>query len=137
MSKFVERSVLVIDDIASLREALSNCLRKLGFKKISTAVDGKDAWEKLKAKADAGEPFELIFSDINMPHCHGIDLVKLVRGSEVYKETPLLMVSTENEVGIILDAIDAGADNYILKPFTPDTIKVKIMETAKKKGLAP
>ena len=71
-----------------------------------------------------------------MPNCHGIDLVKMIRGSEVYTETPIIMVSTENEVGIIMDAIEAGADNYILKPFTPDTVKGKIVETAKKKGLS-
>lgn len=135
MGKFTERSVLIADDIASLREALGNCLRKLGFSNITTAVDGKDAWEKLKAKAEEGKPIELIFSDINMPHCHGIDLVKLIRASEVYKETPILMVSTENEVDIIMDAVEAGADNYILKPFNPNTVKDKITETAKKKGL--
>ena len=101
MSAFTERKVIVIDDIASLREALSGCLRKLGFKDISSAVDGKDAWEKLKTHADEGKPFELIFSDINMPNCHGIDLVKMIRGSEVYTETPIIMVSTENKVGII------------------------------------
>ncbi len=136
MANFTERRTLVVDDIASVREALSGCLRKLGFSKINSAFDGKDAWEKLKEKADAGEPYELIFSDINMPHCHGIDLVKLIRSSDVYAETPIIMVSTENEVGIIMDAIEAGADNYILKPFTPDTVKAKIVETAKKKGLS-
>lgn len=136
MANFTERRTLVVDDIASLREALSGCLRKLGFNQITSAFDGKDAWEKLKAKADEGQPYELIFSDINMPHCHGIDLVKLIRSSEVYTDTPIIMVSTENEVGIIMDAIEAGADNYILKPFTPDTVKAKIVETAKKKGLS-
>lgn len=136
MAAFTDRKVIVIDDIASLREVLSGCLRKIGFKDITSAVDGKDAWEKLKANADEGKPFELIFSDINMPHCHGIDLVKMIRESDVYKETPIIMVSTENEVGIIMDAIEAGADNYILKPFTPDTVKGKIVETAKKKGLS-
>lgn len=135
MANFTDRRVIVVDDIASLREALSGCLKKLGFSNINSAVDGKDAWEKLKAKADEGTPYELIFSDINMPHCHGIDLVKLIRSSDVYTDTPMIMVSTENEVGIIMDAIEAGADNYILKPFTPDTVKAKILETAKKKGL--
>lgn len=136
MGKFNERTVLIADDIASLREALGTCLRKLGFKEIITAVDGKDAWEKLKAKSEEGKPIELIFSDINMPHCHGIDLVKMIRASEVYKDTPVLMVSTENEVDVIMDAIEAGADNYILKPFNPNTIKEKLVETAKKLGLA-
>lgn len=61
MSKFNERTVLIADDIASLREALGTCLRKLGFKDITTAVDGKDAWAKLKDKAEKGTPVELIF----------------------------------------------------------------------------
>jgi two-component system, chemotaxis family, chemotaxis protein CheY len=124
----LNRKVIVIDDVASIREALANILRKLGFKDISSAVDGKDAYNKLKEVADSS-PFEIIFSDINMPNCSGIELVKLIRGTDVYKATPIIMVSTENEIGIILEAIDAGASNYILKPFTPETVKKKIEET--------
>lgn len=60
----------------------------------------------------------------------------MIRASEVYKETPILMVSIENEVDVIMDAIEAGADNYILKPFNPNTIKEKLVETAKKLGLS-
>lgn len=135
MKNFNEKRILLADDVASIREALKACLLNLGFKSITIAIDGRDAWEKLKNLAKEGTPAEIIFSDINMPNCHGIDLVKLIRNSDDYKETPVIMISTENETEIIMDAIEAGANNYILKPFNPATIKEKLNEIARKENL--
>jgi len=128
--KITKRKILVLDDMATIREAMQSALRKLGFSKIQQSADGQDGWNKLKQNVE--EPFGLIFSDINMPNCNGIEFVKLLRTLDVYKSIPVIMVSSENESHIILDAIAAGANNYVLKPFTPNTIEQKITEVFNK-----
>lgn len=128
--KITSQRVLILDDMATIREAMQVALRKLGFTQIIQAMDGQDGYNKLKANAE--NPFGLVFSDINMPNCNGIEFVKLLRTHEKYKSTPVIMVSSENESHIILDAIAAGANNYILKPFTPKMVEQKIVEVFNK-----
>ena len=120
-----ETKILVVDDMTTVRQEIVACLKILGFKNISEAKNGKEAWEKLRMDAQFDSPFEFIFTDINMPHCNGIQLLKYIRGTETYTTTPVVMISTENEKDIILTAIQEGASNYILKPFTADIIKEK------------
>lgn len=120
--------------MGTIREALISLLKSMGFTNISEAVDGLDAWEKSLEKLAAGSPFEMIFSDINMPKCNGINFLKLVRGNANYKAVPVLMVTSENELNIILDAVQAGANSYILKPFNKVTIEQKINEVFTKRA---
>ena len=136
MGKITERKTLIIDDMAAFRESMQSCLTKIGFQNLSMAMDGKDAWEQIKQAGAAGDPFRLIMSDINMPNCSGVELVKLVRSEPSYNDCLLIMASTENETETIIDVVSAGADNYILKPYTIDTVKAKLVETLKKKGIS-
>lgn len=128
--KITSLRVLILDDMATIREAMQMALRKLGFEHIIQAADGQDGWNKLKASTE--KPFGLVFSDINMPNCNGIEFIKLLRTIDVYKGIPVIMVSSENESHIILDAVAAGANNYILKPFTTNMVEQKIEEVFKK-----
>lgn len=119
--------ILVVDDMPSVRDMVKTTLGAFGFKNVMEASDGNEAWEMIVAEAQANEPFELIVSDINMPKCNGLKLLKMIRANGTFKEVPVLMVSTESETDVIMSAIEAGANNYILKPFTKEIMKEKLI----------
>ena len=122
--------VLIVDDVATYRTALSSFLEKLGFTKIELAEDGNQAFSILTAAKDS-DPFGLVFSDINMPECNGIELVKRIKADASLKSIPVVMVSTENESSMVLDAISLGAANYIIKPFSAEVLIQKLKEVGK------
>lgn len=124
------KRILIVDDVSTYRVALSSFLEKLGFTKIDLAEDGVQAYDMLM-EAQGSEPYGLVFSDINMPNCNGIDLVKKIKSSETLKATPVVMVSTENESSMVLDAISLGAANYIIKPFSAEVLIQKLKEVGK------
>ena len=113
--------ILIVDDFSTMRRIVKTCLKQLGFENITEAEDGKVALEKLKA----GD-FKLIISDWNMPHMMGIDLLKAVRADERLKAVPFLMVTAEAQKENILEAAKAGVSNYIIKPFTADSMSQKL-----------
>jgi two-component system, chemotaxis family, chemotaxis protein CheY len=125
-----QKRILIVDDVSTYRVALSSFLEKLGFENIDVAEDGNIAWDKLM-EAQGTEPYGLVFSDINMPNCNGIELVKRLKSSEILKSTPIVMVSTENESSMVLDAISLGAANYIIKPFSAEVLIQKLKEVGK------
>ncbi len=130
--KFIsEVKVLVVDDMATLRESIVTLLRGVGFTKVSSAQDGVKALIKVEDAFNEKEPYRLILSDINMPECNGIEFLKRLKADDRFKDIPVVMISTENEVAIVMDAIQAGAVNYILKPFTTETLKAKLNEIGK------
>ena len=113
--------VLVVDDFSTMRRIIKNILRQLGFTNIHEADDGSTAWELLnKTKID------FIVSDWNMPEMPGIDLLRKVRASEEYADVPFLMVTAEGLQENIIEAVQAKVSNYIVKPFTAETLGQKI-----------
>lgn len=129
------KRVLVMDDMASIRDAMIMALKGLGFTNITQAIDGQQGIEKVAALG-AEKPFELIFSDIMMPKCTGIEFLKKLRALEYGKKIPVIMVTSENELSTVLEAVEAGANSYVLKPFTPKMIEQKIVEVFTKKAAA-
>ena len=121
----------------SLREALGHCLRKMKLNVIYEASDGEHGFKKAieHAEDDNQKPFDLIFTDLNMPNWNGLDLLKMLRANEHYVETPIFMVTTENEASIVLEAIEAGADEYVIKPFDDAVVKKKVMTVMKKRNM--
>jgi two-component system, chemotaxis family, chemotaxis protein CheY len=113
--------VLVVDDFATMRRILKNILRQIGFSNISEAEDGKDALTMLKKKK-----FDLILCDWNMPEMPGIELLKQVRADDGLKNTPFVMITAEAKKENILAAVQAGVNNYVVKPFTAETISEKL-----------
>ena len=113
--------VLVVDDIATMRRILKNILRQLGFNNVVEADDGTTAWEVLNK-----DKIEFIVSDWNMPKMTGIDLLRKVRASEEFADLPFLMVTAEAQQENIIEAVQAKVSNYIVKPFTAETMKQKI-----------
>ena len=113
--------VLVVDDFATMRRILRGVLKEIGFTKIVEADDGSTALAVLK-KDKVG----LIVSDWNMPEVTGLELLKAVRGDESMKNVPFLMVTAEGQKDSVVQAVQAGVNNYVVKPFTADTIKEKL-----------
>ncbi len=113
--------ILVVDDFSTMRRIVKNLLKQLGYVNIDEAEDGAQAYEKVK-NGDYG----FVVSDWNMPNMDGLDLVKSVRANPDIKDLPILMVTAEAEKDKVIAAIQAGVSNYIVKPFTGDTLKEKM-----------
>lgn len=115
--------VLVVDDMLTMRKIISRILKEIGFSDIVEVHDGAQALEQLE-KPDAA--FGLVVSDWNMPNMTGIDLLKKVRASDKLKKTPFLMITAEAEQLQVAEAVRAGVDNYVIKPFDAKTLKSKL-----------
>jgi two-component system chemotaxis response regulator CheY len=113
--------ILVVDDFSTMRQIVKKSLKQLGFNNITEAVDGADALNKLQS-----EEFKFVISDWNMPNMMGIELLKAIRGDEKLKSLPFLMVTAEAQKDNILEAAKAGVSQYIIKPFTVDSLEQKI-----------
>lgn len=113
--------VLVVDDFSTMRRIVKNILRQLGFNNMVEADDGTTAWEILNK-----DNIQFIVSDWNMPKMTGIELLRKVRASEEFADIPFLMVTAEAQQENIIEAVQAKVSNYIVKPFTAETMKQKI-----------
>ena len=116
-------NILIVDDMAAMRKILKTLLAQLGYKNVDEAEDGKQALEKLRQNPDK---YDLVITDWNMPNMTGIELVQAIRSDEKLKHLPVLMVTAEAKKENVLMAIKAGVNNYIVKPFTAETLKEKI-----------
>jgi len=113
--------VMIVDDFATMRRILRNILKQIGFKNIIEAEDGKHALKELKK-----EKVDLIMCDWNMPEMPGIELLKNIRSDDELKEIPFVMVTAEAQKDNILEAVKSGVSNYVVKPFTAETITEKL-----------
>ena len=113
--------VLVIDDSRAMRSILRNIVKSMGFDCVE-AVNGKEAMEKVTT---AG-PFDLALVDWNMPEMTGLEFVTAVRGMSQHGQMRIMMVTTEVEMSQVMRALEAGANEYVMKPFTPEILRDKI-----------
>ena len=118
--------VLIVDDFATMRRILKNILKQLGFKNLVEADDGTTAWDVLES-----QKIDLIISDWNMPKMTGLELLKKVRASDKYKTSPFLMVTAEAQKQNVIEAVQAGVSNYVVKPFTAEAISDKLSKILK------
>lgn len=113
--------VLIVDDFSTMRRIVRNILRQIGLNNVVEADDGTTAWDVLNR-----DKIDFIVSDWNMPKMTGIELLRKVRSSEQFADIPFLMVTAEAQQENIIEAVQAKVSNYIVKPFTADTMKQKI-----------
>lgn len=118
---------LVVDDFSTMRRIVRNLLKELGFANVQEAEDGVDALNKLR-----GEAFEFVVTDWNMPNMTGIELLKAIRADVALKHLPVLMVTAEAKKENIIEAAQAGASGYIVKPFTAATLDEKLKKIFEK-----
>ena len=112
---------LVVDDSSTIRRLMKPILRNMGFKQVDEAEDGALALELISKNH-----FDIIFLDWNMPKTSGIEVLEKLRADERTRLTPVIMVTAEAEQDHILSAIKAGVTNYIVKPFSENTICKKV-----------
>ena len=114
-------NAIVIDDSKAVRSILTNFLEELGFE-VTQAGDGEEALEQLKRNGET----TVAMVDWNMPNMDGYDFIRAVRSNQAYDSTRLVMVTTETEMSQVTKALDAGADEYVMKPFTKEMIVEKL-----------
>ncbi|MDR0869129.1 MAG: response regulator [Planctomycetota bacterium] len=114
--------ILVVDDSSTMRRIICNTLKTVGQEDVVQAGDGVEALAVLEKNPDV----KLILSDWNMPNMNGLDFLKKVRETKSKEDLPTVMVTTEAEKTNVVTAIKAGANNYIVKPFTPEILSEKV-----------
>jgi two-component system, chemotaxis family, chemotaxis protein CheY len=112
---------LVVDDSTTMRRIIINTLNKVGYQDCAEASNGREGVERLAANS-----FDVVITDWNMPEMSGIDFIRAVRSNPATKAIPVIMVTTNAAKDDIVEALRAGVNNYVVKPFTPETIKEKI-----------
>jgi two-component system chemotaxis response regulator CheY len=116
--------ILVVDDFSTMRRIVRNLLKELGFSNVHEAEDGVEALNKLRSENN----FDFVVSDWNMPNMTGIELLKVIRADPALKHLPLLMVTAEAKRENIIEAAQAGASGYVVKPFTAATLDEKLQK---------
>ena len=113
--------ILIVDDYKTMLRIIRNLLKQLDFNNIDEATDGSMALAKLKDKS-----YGLVISDWNMQPMTGLELLKAVRGDATLKALPFIMITAESKTENVVAAMEAGVNNYIVKPFNAETLKAKI-----------
>jgi two-component system chemotaxis response regulator CheY len=124
--------ILVVDDFSTMRRIIRNLLKELGFTNVEEAEDGVNGLSKLKG---GGLPFQFVVSDWNMPNMTGIDMLRAIRADPALKHLPVLMVTAEAKKENIIEAAQAGASGYVVKPFTAATLEEKLNKVFEKHGM--
>ncbi len=119
-------NILLVDDSRTMRNIQKKVLATAW--PAATFAEAGDGLEALtQIAANGADPFSLILIDWNMPNMDGLTLVKKIREKD--RKTPLIMVTTEAEKTRVVDAIKAGVNNYVIKPFTPEMLTDKVQQT--------
>ena len=116
--------VLVIDDSSVARRTIALTVESLGFE----VIEAKDGEEGLKKLSQESEELSLILLDWNMPGMSGLEVLKKIKEIEGLESIPVMMVTTEMERANMIAAVKAGAKHYVTKPFTPESLSVRIMQ---------
>ncbi len=121
---------LVVDDFSTMRRIVRNLLKELGYANVDEAEDGVAALQKLR-----GGNFQFVVTDWNMPNMTGIELLRAIRADGALKHLPVLMITAEARKENIIEAAQAGASGYIVKPFTAATLEEKLGKIFEKFGM--
>jgi two-component system chemotaxis response regulator CheY len=120
---------LITDDYESMRVMIADHLKQLGVEKILLATSGTEAMQIIKSKMGTPEEIQFLLTDLVMENGSGIDLVKAVREEGSLKKLPVLMITSKSEVGLVIEAVKAGVNNYIVKPWQLEDLAKKINDS--------
>jgi two-component system chemotaxis response regulator CheY len=109
--------VLVVDDSRVIRDMVEACLKPNASLRVTQASSGLEAIERLSLK-----PFDIVVLDLNMPDIGGIEVVEFIRGQDQLRNLPIIIVTTRGDDASRARALEAGATQYMTKPFTPEAI---------------
>ncbi len=116
-----EARFLIVDDMSTMRKIIRTILNQLGYTNVEEAENGKEALAKLRSGR-----FDFVLMDWNMPELDGLETLKQIRSDDKLKGLPVIMVTAEAKKENVLLAVQTGANNYVVKPFTPEVLKEKI-----------
>ena len=129
MTAGAEAHLLVVDDNEMNRDVLARRLSRLGHQ-ISLAVDGEEALNKIRAVS-----YDLVLLDIMMPKLSGYEVLEQVKADPATRETPIIVISAIDELDSVVRCIEAGAEDYLFKPFNPVLLKARVTATLDKRRL--
>lgn len=122
-----KKKFLIVDDFSTMRRIVRNLLKELGYTNVDEAEDGAMALAKLRS-----EQFDFVVSDWNMPGMDGLEMLKQIRADAALAKIPVLMVTAEAKKENIIAAAQAGANGYVVKPFTAATLDEKLAKIFEK-----
>jgi two-component system chemotaxis response regulator CheY len=123
-----ETVFLVVDDMGAIRDLVKAQLKANGYNQIRDAENGAEAFQIFNNSVMRDAAVGFIVSDWNMPKMTGIELLKKVRATDLGKNVPFLLLTSENEKSQVTEAVLAGVSNYIVKPFSPKTFQEKLLQ---------
>lgn len=116
-----DKNILIVEDSPTMRRIIFNTLKQIGFLNVISAGNGAEAIKML-----GSNPIGFIITDWNMPEMNGLEFVTWVRNNDKYKDLPILMITTRGMKEHVIEAVKAGVNNYIVKPFTTELLQQKI-----------
>lgn len=117
---------LLVDDMPKMRQIVASQMNSLGFMNIHLAVHGKEALNILSEQHQLQKPIDVVLSDWNMPIMSGLEFLIEVRKSNLFKKLPFIMITAEGQRDQVMQAIKEGVSNYIVKPFPPVQLELKL-----------
>lgn len=124
-----ETKILLIEDTEITRKIIHRMLYKMGYTNVVEAENGVIAWAEVEKSLRLGKPFQLVVADWKMPGMSGLELLKKIRGDARIAGTPFLLLTTNTRKDQVLEAITAGVNNYLAKPFVIEVFEKKLRET--------
>ncbi|MBX3020857.1 MAG: response regulator [Bdellovibrionales bacterium] len=131
----VDSKILIVDDSSFARTILKNSLREMKYWKILEAQDSKSAQDVLVEAGQIADPVHLVIADIHMPEYSGLQLLKWIREREGFKSLPVIILTSSQDKGDILEAGKLGASHFIIKPFDAEALRDRLAATWAKHGL--
>ncbi len=131
MDMKADLNILLVEDSPNVLELTKEFVKELGFEKIYTARDGSEALDRIRLMHQRGGKFDLVISDWEMPKMDGLMLLKKIRQNETLKNIPFIILTANDKKEHVLKAVQAGTNNYIVKPVDPETLDLKINDTLK------
>jgi two-component system chemotaxis response regulator CheY len=123
-------TVVIVDDMKLARLRLIKVCQTLGFKEIIEASNGKEAWQTIAAR---NLKPNLILTDYNMPDMNGMQFLEIVRSNELTKTVPVMFITSESQMDLIMTAVSMGVTEFVVKPFADDVLVNKIKNIMTKK----
>lgn len=114
-------AVVVVDDQLTMRSLVRSSLQQIGVNDVREYGSGAEALDSLKKR-----PANVVISDYNMPQMTGMDVLKALRAEPQYKSTAFILLTGRADRELVVEAVKAGANNYLVKPFTAAVLKQKI-----------
>lgn len=128
--------ILVCDDMVMIRSVVRKALAEVGYKNIVEAADGKEAMELITENQKNNSQFDIVFMDWNMPNMNGIEVVQTCKQNPHLAQIPFIMISAERDHKNIVQALNSGVEDYIMKPFSPAILSRKITKVIGQKQSA-